>query len=82
MKDPQRSEQEFRSFSKNFPVIFKGSSKFLSRSSRILRGKWKILNDLDKNFEDPCRSWQENEGSLKIFKDFSKILMKFLKRIL
>ena len=41
-----------------------------------------LVNDLDKNFEDPCRSWQENEGSLKIFEDFSKILMKFLKRIL
>ena len=35
--------------------------------------KWKILEDLDKNFEDPWRSWQENEISLKILTIFLKI---------
>ena len=66
---------------KEFSNIFKGSLNFLSksleirtRSSRILTGKWKILKGLDKNFDDPWRSWQENETSLKILARKWKIL--------
>ena len=44
--------------------------------------KWKILEDLGKKMKDPWRSWQENEGSLKILTRILKILMKILKRIL
>ena len=59
------------------------------RSLKILARKWKILENHGKKMKDPPRSWQENERSLrisgrisKIFKDFPKVIMKILKRII
>ena len=43
-KDPSFSCQDLQ-----------GSSKFLSRSLRIFHFPFKILEDLDKNFEDPLK---------------------------
>ena len=51
----------------------RGSWQENERSLKILARKWKILEDLDKNFEDPWRSWQENEISLKILTRILKI---------
>ena len=58
-----------------------GSFIFLPRSSRtfhFLPRSLTILKDLNKNFENPWRSWQESKRSLKILARKPKILARKL----